>query len=327
MVHIEDEPLARKLLRHWRGSRTQRAMAEAVGFHSSAVAHWESGRNACHVTVALRMADLAQPGALEHLTTWVRSDWSERVDLASPAGVALLMNDLLRQRDVGEVAKVVGVSRGTVGRWLRAAAEPNLVQFLAFLRALSVQETVVHLLAPTFALEDPAFRQISSRGREVGLALRLDRYRALPRHDAAWVARESARSEDEVALGIDELQKLGAIEWSGTHWVVRHSPPFSFRHWPRDASPGGPGPRIRELLHQGRYTRSQVILANFTEEDLERVQRVLFDASAEIKRIIQRSRPRGDRVGYVNLALLLLADQSGDVTTERLADGEDGPAE
>ncbi|MEO0602272.1 MAG: helix-turn-helix transcriptional regulator [Myxococcota bacterium] len=290
-------------MRHWRGERTQRAMATALDVHPSTIAHWESGRNACDTSVAFAMAELATPGTLERLGSWVSSDWTERVDIATGDGVALLMNDLLRKRDPSAVAGAIGVDRSTFGRWLRAVGEPKLVPFLAFLDAVSLRETVVHLLAPDGPLVDAPTRGLSHRAREIGLTLKLEAYRGLPRHDAAWVSKHASQTPEEVAASLAELEAMGAIAWSGTHWVVRHTPSFSFRHRPTDKH------RVRQFLHGGKLDRHQVILAIFSEQDRERIGKVLFDAGAEIKRIIKQSGHDGDRVGYVSLAMLMLGDQ------------------
>ncbi len=306
----DPETTARQLVRHWRGDHTQRQWAETLEVHASTVAHWESGRNGTETTVAFRMAELARPGTLEQLSSWVSSDWTSRVDTASTEGIALLMNDLLRKREPTAVAKAVGVDRSTFARWLRAASQPKLAQFIAFLEAVSLAETVVHLLAPAFSMGDPPYRGLSELGREVALTLKLEAYRQLPRHDLAWVARMAGQTEEQAAAGLAELERLGSIDMGETHWVVRRTPPFSFTLFPPPPRPAER--RIHQLLHTGRLHRHHVFVGIFSEQDRERIRKVLFDAAAEIKRIIKQTGHEGDQVGYVSLAMLMLGDQQVD---------------
>ena len=124
---LDHQDLARQLVRHLRGRRSQRALSRRLQYTTNVVYRWEHGRRwptgAAFLWLALRTG--RDVGAL--LDGFAPADWREpRVPPASPAAVAALMRALQGTTPATELAARMGRSRNALGRWLRGQAEPRL---------------------------------------------------------------------------------------------------------------------------------------------------------------------------------------------------------
>ncbi len=146
------------------------------------------------------------------------ADWLDRVDVASPDGVALLMGNLMSHRSTAQVAERLGVTRQTLGRWLGGRVEPRLPDFLACMEATSSLYRGLPLLVERVPLDAVGSTPLSPVASRVLLGLYLDSYRALPRHDSAWLGRRHRLADDDLELALDGLAEGGRIAWTGSHY-------------------------------------------------------------------------------------------------------------
>jgi len=228
---MDYERVARELLRHLRGRRSQVAWSRRLGYRSNVAYAWESGRRwptAAETLRACTRTGIDLNASFERFygkpPTWVGT-----VDPTQPEAVALLLNDLRGNATVTDLAQRAERSRYRVTRWLSGQTQPRLPDFLRLIEAASVRlvDFIAALVEPT-AIPSIAglWRRIEARrlgasrhpwSQAVLRCLELQDYQALPAHDPQWIAHRLRRPVDEVESCIELLAESGAIRRVGPH--------------------------------------------------------------------------------------------------------------
>jgi DNA-binding phage protein len=149
--------------------------------------------------------------------------WLARVDPSSPEGVAMLLDDLRGKTPLVNVARAAERSRFSVARWLSAASEPRLPDFLRALEATSLR-----MLDFVACFADPATLPSAARAwRELQAARRSARelpwshavlrvietngYRKLREHAPGFIAERLGITLEEERRCLDLLESTGQI--------------------------------------------------------------------------------------------------------------------
>lgn len=312
--------LAREFLAALRGHRSQAAWSRRLGYRSNVAYTWESGRRCPTAAEALRAARRAGVDVEARLRSFLGEPpaWLAEVDVASPGGVARLLDTLRGSVAIVELSRRAGLSRFSVQRWLAGDTEPRLPDFFRLVEAASLR--VVDLVA---ALVDPsrvpsvaatwALHESRRRGafelpwtQAVLRAMELDAYRALPSHRPGWIARRLGIDEEEEQRCVEFLAASGQAEWTGTHYVpvattvdTRGRPEVGRRlkaHWTRVAAD-----RIDQGA-AGQFSYNVFVVSDADFERLRELQRAHYQA---MRAIVAESSP-GERVAVVNLQLFAL---------------------
>lgn len=292
------ETLASELIRALRGTRSQVALSRRLGRSSNVVYAWESGRSfptAAEMlrTAAVRGHDLAAAFdgfCAERAPELLReppASWSE------PPFVAALMRALKGTMTVSELARRVGAQRTQVSRWLSGENEPRLPDFLHVLdaaanAAAAFCEAFVPLRAlPTLDaqrarreavrafLEHPAVYAVI-------VALGLEPYKRLPRHEPGWIAARLGVHRVTEELAITLLRDAGAIRWDGRRWQIaddfgldaRDAPEVvaaARRHFARM------GAARMKTERPGRFNYVLMSVSDEGRDELARLQSEMFD--------------------------------------------------
>ncbi len=319
-TRIDYAKLASELLRALRGSRSQTAFSRRLGYRCNVAYTWEAGRRFPKASVSLAAMErvgIDVRGAYERFYREPPA-WMHSVDPASPDGVAALLRDLKGTAPVTAVAERAERSRFAVSRWLKGQAEPRLPELLRMIEATSLR-----LLDWLAALVDPeqlpsirqSWRQLEA-AREltdsspwapgVLLALSLDAYAALPRHDDGWLAHRLGIDEAVVVRCLQLLATAGQIRRRGRHWHVLRLQSVDTRR-----SGGGTGQKqwwsqvALERLQRGEDGLYSFNLFTVSEADLARLRELQRAHYRAMRAIIAESEP-GERVVLANLQLVPL---------------------
>ncbi|MBX2798919.1 MAG: helix-turn-helix domain-containing protein [Myxococcales bacterium] len=326
---LDHDALALRLMRHWRGEKTQITMSTELGFASNTVTHWESGRRSCRASTAMRMAEIASPGTLATVAEHSRAEWESQIRLDTPEGVALLLGATMHHRAAADVAAHLGISRHVVGRWLRADAEPSLPSFLRFLDATMALPWVLSTMAPGLSAAvmlpgaDPT-RPVAAHVALVSLALELSDYTDLPRHDSAWLAGRCHMDAERVDRALTNLHHMGAIEWTGSHWAVRSAGLPMKGHLVRRPDPDGfrhLKEELSEITKDLQPPWENTTLSVVTPEQLRRVCRILSHAHSQILDVVRHNRSEG-RLLVLRMEAITLPGGSPDLGPSTRGDAE-----
>ena len=311
-VKPDFDQLARELVRHWRGDRTQLQASTDLGFESNVLSSWETGRTQPAAHLGLRLARQAGRD-LRPLAQWVGADWIERVPFDSREGVALFLNDLIGGLPLRVVTQQSGFSRHALGRYLNAQAQPSLS---AFLRLVDLSGRLMLALS---ILSDPTqlpsassiwnSREAHARvyvdaplAGQVHLALSLDAYRALPEHRPGWLASLLSISLEEERRCLELLVDLGLAERGATHFVARaETVQFDLQESPQEVICRQQAWANRRFW-EGVRVKRQVLSALVSEAEARRVERVLVQAAEEVRRITTTSEA-AERMVFVSVAM------------------------
>lgn len=223
--------LASEFLRALRGKRSQQAVCRKLSARSNVVHQWERGRSFPSASKALWVASRLGSDVHAALAEFFRvpPPWLASADLFSPAGIAMLLDDLRGGTSIVELARFSGKSRFAIARWLSGTSEPRLPDLLLMieccsLRLLDFLEAFVDPRALPSAAEGWRKLQVARRlaydepwSQAVLRALELASYGALRAHREGWIA---ARIGIDVATEVRCLKKLedsGQIAWAGKH--------------------------------------------------------------------------------------------------------------
>lgn len=310
--------IAAQLLRALRGHRSQTAASRRLGHTSNVLYTWESGRR---WPTAARFFQYARRMRVDVRSAIVRfygtePAWIERIDPATQAGVAALLDDLRANRSVAELARAAGKTRSAVSRWLGARTEPRLPDFLQLLDVSSLR-----LLDFVAELVDPAripalaerWRALEAARRlaydapfahAVLRALELSAYQRLPAHKPGWIAERLGLSREAEERSLDLLRASGQIRVAGGRFVPADVMTVDTR---RD-------PRAEQSLK--RWTTEQALaristgadglfsanLFTVSEADLERLRELQRTFFRQLRAIVAASQP-AERIVIANVQL------------------------
>ncbi|MDH5671783.1 MAG: DUF4423 domain-containing protein [Myxococcales bacterium] len=222
---MDYERISAELLRKLRGSRSQEAFARRVGVRANAIYTWEAGRNFPSASRALTAASRAGVDVVAALERFYGRElsWLGEAEPTSAEGVARLLQDLRGKSSILDLSRRSGQSRFTISRWLKGQAEPRLPDLLCLIEAASLR--LLDFLAcfvdprelPSIAeayrsLEATRAAAYESPWSQAFLrALELSSYRALPGHEAGWLAEKLGLSAEEEIRCLSLLERSGQI--------------------------------------------------------------------------------------------------------------------
>lgn len=326
---MDYELAARQLIRALRGKRSQVALSRRLGARSNVLYTWESGRRyptaAVFFELAVRVGTNV-PGAMEGFLGSPPDDLVD-ADWTRPETVARLLEHLREGTTVLEVARRVGAGRVSVGRWLKAQAEPRLPDFLRLVDATSLRllDFVAAFVSPERVPALSAAWRVLEAQRRVAYelpwshavlrVLELDAYRKLERHEPGFIARRLGIAEEEEARCLAALRESKLIakrrgRWAATQVLTvdtRRSPEAGRQlkaHW---AEVG-----LRRLPHlePNEEDLFSYNLFAVSEADWDRLRELHIAYYLELRRIIEASRP-SERIALANIQLMRLDEPIG----------------
>ena len=226
--------IASEILRALRGRRSQRAFSKRLGYRSNIAYRWESGR--CFPSAAEALTLIAKSGVdlPVILRRYLRAEpaWLVSTAVATPAGVATLLEELRGNTSVAELARRSTFNRYALARWFKGAAEPRLPEFLELVEltsyrmldlvALLVNPERVPCIAKHWlrleATREAAYTHPWSHA--VLRALELEAYAALGRHQQGWLARRLSMPPAEEQHCLRLLHSAGQIQRRKGLWRV-----------------------------------------------------------------------------------------------------------
>ena len=211
--------LSRRLIRRWRGDRSQLVLSVSLGFSSNVVAHWETGRRVPRASVALQLLESSAPTTLEPLAELFGLE--QGIAPATQEGVRQIVADALEAVPLRRAADAIGVQRSTIVRWLGGQLEPRLTDLLACLAiGLRLGQFLQLTGAADHEFAGVVPEEFGPPEYQVFHGLQLDAYRALPAHSTTWLAERLVLTGDEVEEAIRRLHVGGWIEPRGSYWMA-----------------------------------------------------------------------------------------------------------
>jgi transcriptional regulator with XRE-family HTH domain len=232
---MDFERLASDWLRALRGKRSQLAFSRRLGYRSNVVARWEN--HYCWPTAAGTLQAAARTGidVRSRLDVFfqVPRPWLSQVKPSSRAGIVALLNDLRGNVAIVDLAREAGFSRFSVSRWLKGISEPRLPDFLRLVEAASLRvldfvaafadpaqlPSVAAIWTERQAAREAAFARPWSHA--VLRALELTSYRALPQHQAGFMAARLGITPEEESACLQVLARARQIHKRERKWSVR----------------------------------------------------------------------------------------------------------
>lgn len=324
---IDYEALASEVIRALRGDRSQLAFSRRLGRASNVVYAWESGRSFPTAAETLRAAALRGHDVRAILARFAADrapDFVDEPELDERARVASLLRGLKGSLTISELARRTGAQRTQVSRWLSGDIEPRLPDFLRVLdattRAASSFLAELVPLSSLPSLGEPDGRRSAIRAflehpavYAVIVALGLDAYRRLPRHEPGWLAQRLGvhRASEELALSL--LRDAGAIRWDGRRWQIaddfgldaRDAPEViaaARRHFARM------GAARMESERPGRFN---YVLLTVSDEGLAELQRMQAETFERLRAFATAQR-EVDHVVVVNLHSFEIGPEDGE---------------
>lgn len=226
--------IASQILRALRGRRSQRGFSKRIGYRSNIAYRWEAGR--CFPSAAESLALIAQSGVdlPMMLRRFLRADpaWLASTPVATPAGVAMLLEELRGKTPVAELARRSAFNRYALARWFKGNAEPRLPEFLELVELTSYRmlDFVALLVEPgrVPSIAKPWVRLEATReaaythpwSHAILRALELEAYAALGRHQPGWLARRLRMPPAEERRCLQLLRAAGQIQRREGLWRV-----------------------------------------------------------------------------------------------------------
>jgi transcriptional regulator with XRE-family HTH domain len=326
---MNHETLAIELIRALRGPRSQVALSRRMRCKSNVLYTWESGRRFPTAAVFFELAERVGldtsaivarflgnlPASLQHAR------------MREPRAVAALLEHLKEGTTLLELARRVGTNRVSVGRFLKAEAEPRLPMFLKLIEASSLRllDFVDGFVSPAELPETrDAWRMLEAQRRvayelpwshAVLRVLELSAYKASKLHRDDFVAERLQISLDEAKRCLHALAESKLIVRRKGLWIVtqvlavdtRRNPEAGRAlksHWANVGLERLPAlePRAHDLFSYNLFTVS--------EHDFARLRELHIAYYQELRRVIEQSSP-AERVAVVNLQLFRLDEPAG----------------
>jgi transcriptional regulator with XRE-family HTH domain len=313
--------IASEFLRALRGRRSQAAFSRRLGYRTNVAYVWESGRafpTAAKALGAARRVGIDLEVALRRFYK-APPAWFDTTDIASPSGVALLLEDLRGGTSLMDLARATGKSRFAVARWLRGDAEPRLPDFL-----LLIEKSSLRLLDWIACLIEPAalpslaraWHELEARRRSaydlpltqaVLRTLELTDYHALGKHRPGWIAERIGISLEQERECLELLAQTGQIDLRRGRWRLREVTAVDTR---RDAEAEHRVKHWWSLLALERLANPDSGMLSYnvfavSESDFARIRELQIAYFRQMRGIIAQSSP-SERVVLASLSLVPL---------------------
>lgn len=326
---MDHEKLAIELIRALRGRRSQVALSRRMRCKSNVLYTWESGRRFPTAAVFFELAErvgLDTSAIIERFLGTLPAPL-QRARMRDPSAVAALLDHLKEGTTLLELARRVGTNRVSVGRFLKAEAEPRLPMFLKLIEATSLRllDFIDGFVSPAeLPQARDAWRVLEAQRRvayelpwshAVLRVLELSAYQQAEQHSDAFVAERLQISLEEAARCMHALAESKLIVRRKGLWTAmqvlavdtRRNPQAGLAlkgHWGQVALERLPKlePRGRDLFSYNLFTVS--------ERDFDRLRELHIGYYQELRRVIEQSSP-GERVAVVNLQLFRLDEPAG----------------
>jgi transcriptional regulator with XRE-family HTH domain len=218
------DALASEIVRALRGERSQSALNRKLGFRGNQVQRWEAGTRKVSWLDFLKLCEASSVDLTRHMVRFLSG-------ACDPADTAVLVERIIGGATLADLARETGISRFALARWMQGKSVPNLSDMLCLIQAC--QYVVFEFLAGFVDLkslpsakaewdERQKRKQVYYRRPVVAAVLcvlRLDEYKALPKHEPGYIARKVGLAPEEEQDVIAELRAVGKITWNGTHFV------------------------------------------------------------------------------------------------------------
>lgn len=307
------ELCAQEFLLALRGERSQRAFAKRLGYKANPITDWEHGRRCPTAQEALRAASLVGVKVEAAFAAF------HPAPLAGKPGsfaLAAWLSALRGSTSIVSVAQRAGASRFAVRRWLTGTAQPRLADFFRLVEAITgrLHDLVAAMMpiipslaarhASALALRGAAYTAPWSEA--MLRVIETEAYRALPKHEPGYIARQLGISRDEERTALAVLVDAGSLkrrrgryEYSDDETVdtrgdagrVTHL----LQHWSSVARERIPQRRDSDLLAYNVFAVSA--------QDLDAAREILRRAFREVRTLAARSQPL-ERVALLNLQLV-----------------------
>lgn len=219
---FDPEAVSRELVRALRGSRSQAALARRLRYRSNIAYLWESGRRYPTLSSLFWLAHRTGVDVPQTLDAFQKTRSREH-DPWTVAGAAALLQAVQGQHSAADLARQLGLSRHTVGRWLRGETEPRLPAALMLLE-LCTRRSLDFVSVFFDPLELPAAASAWARltaartlvleqpwSAAVLLSVELGRYRAHDTHPEGWIADQLGIPAETEALCLRLLVDSGQL--------------------------------------------------------------------------------------------------------------------
>lgn len=320
MTELDYDKAAQEFLVALRGPRSQVQWSRWLGYKSNVAYSWEKGRRWPTAAETLRACQRARIDVPAALTAFYGRPppWLDAVDPVGPEGVAMLMDDLRGSVTVTELARIAGLSRYSVTRWLAGNTQPRLPDFLRIIEAASTRGIdflaclVDPLSMPSVA---PLWKRMEARRRgayelpwtqAVLRVVELESYLDLPAHEPGWIARRLGISPEEEATCVDFLRESGQLRWTGTHFApatravdTRRDPDVGRRlkaHWSQVAA---------DRIEAGAPGQFSYNVFTVSRKDFERIREAHLAYFHALRAIVADSAP-DEVVAVANVQLFEL---------------------
>ena len=324
MTSLDFDRLSRELLVALRGQRSQVQWSRRLGYRSNVAYAWESGRRsptAAEAFRAVRRSGISLEDSLKRF--YGRTPpWLERLDPATPEGVAQLLKDLRGSLSVTDLARRAELSRCSVSRWLGARTQPRLPDFLRVVEAASLRsvDLLASLVDPSrLPSVEPVWERLEANRRgafelpwtqAVLRALELEDYRALPHHVEGWLSGRLGMPLEVERQCVEFLLASGRVQWTGQHLApedlavdTRRHPEIGRRlkqHWTEVAA---------TRIAAGSAGQFSYNVFTVSREDFERIREMHLGYFHALRAVVADSEP-GEVVAVANVQLFPLEPAS-----------------
>jgi transcriptional regulator with XRE-family HTH domain len=335
MSAIDTERLARQIVRHLRGKRSQLALSRHLGYGSNVCQSWELGKRYPKASDFFALAHKSRIPLHDKLSAFLQHavHWSGMRDATTAAAVQALVRDLRGDRRIHELSTSAGARRATLSRWLHGAAEPRLPALLSLVQAAThrLLEFVSIFAPPELLAETRADWEALELQRKLAYelplshavlrALELRRYQEAGVHTEGLIAELLGMSIEDERYYLSALARSKQIKKQRGLWRVARVLTVDTRreraanqrlkqYWARLGAE-------RALAEQDAlfcYNVFTVCEADY--QKLREMQLAYFEA---LRAVVGRSEP-ADRVVVTNLQLFALG-----AATPLAAATTDGP--
>lgn len=321
MLDLDYEMLAGDFLRALRGDRSQVAFSRRLKYKSNVCYAWESGRNWPTAATTLWAASRVGVDLPSAIAGFYRTPpaWLHDTSLASPEGVATLLDDLRGDTTILQIAAATDRSRYAVSRWLKGEAQPRLPDFFRLIEATS--QRLLDFLSHLVNVEDletarDAWRQLQAARALVGtmpwspailLMLQTEAYAALPAHRPGWIAERLGLPERAELECMELLKTSGQIRRERDRWKVVRVLSIDTRNDP------AAGRRLKQWWAQvgvdaiaaERAGLFSYNVFNVSQADFERLQSMHRNYFRALRAVVGASEP-AERVCVANVQLFAL---------------------
>lgn len=213
--------MACEIVRSLRGNQSQMALSRALGFSFNQVHRWESGVTLISWSDYIRFARECKVDPTHQLRQTLRYQ-GDAEDLPR------LLLFITSSRDQSTVARLSGISRFSLSRWLNGSSDPKLRDVLRLFSTMTVAfPELLQSLAgdrPLPASENGSgdLQILRDKPWLTALLACLDspRYRKLETHDGSLLAQSIGIDDEEVEKALADLKTIGAVRKVSGRWEI-----------------------------------------------------------------------------------------------------------